>query len=282
MEPKSFNSVKSAARVLDLLEYFSDADRPPSFIDISRDLRIPKSSLSHLLADLTKRGYVEHLPDIARYRLGPALKVLVRRAERPRLLEDLLMPVLRRLNERLNETNAFYVLKDDQVAVVATESGKQPLTYQMQVGHMAPLHAFSAGKVALSSYSDADLKRYFSQVKRRRRTERTICDEPSIRRQLKQIRSTGYGYSRSEHTRGVVGTARAVIVDGEFVGVLNISVPEARMDERMLSAVQQELRKTADEIVSILRRAGYHQIDRPVGHGHNGRIGVGTDNAGHH
>jgi DNA-binding IclR family transcriptional regulator len=258
-------SVKSASRVLDLLEYFGEADRPLSFIELSRDLRIPKSSLFHLLADLTARGYVEHLPDIARYRLGPALKRLVHRAERPRLLADFLTPVLRRLNERLNETNAFYVLKEDQVAVVATESGKQPLTYQMRVGQMAPLHTFSAGKVALSTYSEAELKRYFSQAKRGRHTEHTICDEPSIRRQLKQIRATGFGHSRSELARGVVGTACVVMVDGVFVGVLNISVPEVRMDQRMLAAVQHELRKTGDEIASILRRAGYHEIERPVG-----------------
>jgi hypothetical protein len=86
----------------------------------------------------------------------------------------------------------------------------------------------------------------------------------------------------SELARGVVETARAVVVEGVFIGVLNISVPEARTDERMLAAVQQELRKTVDEIAAILRRAGYHEIDRPVGHGHDRRIRVSADDAGHH
>ena len=61
--------------------------------------------------------------------------------------------------------------------------------------------------------------------------------EASIRRQLKQIRATGFGHSRSELARGVVGTARAVTVNGTLAGVLNISVPEARMDSRLLATI---------------------------------------------
>jgi hypothetical protein len=59
------------------------------------------------------------------------------------------------------------VLKDNRVAVIATENGTQPLTYQMRVGDSAPLYTFSAGKVALSFYSEAELKYYFAHVKPR-------------------------------------------------------------------------------------------------------------------
>jgi IclR family acetate operon transcriptional repressor len=282
MKPGGSPAVKSAGRVLDLLERFGQAERPLSFIELSRDLRIPKSSLFHLLADLTARSYVEHLPDISRYRPGPALDILIRRSGRGRSLADLVTPVLRRLNERLNETNAYYVLKDNRVAVIATENGTQPLTYQMRVGDSAPLYTFSAGKVALSFYSEAELKYYFAHVKREPRTDRTLREEAAIRRQLKQIRITGFGYSRSELARGVVGTARAVTVDGALAGVLNISVPEARMDDRLLATIHEQLNSATAELSSILRRAGHHEIDRAIGHGHDRGVGVGADDAGHH
>jgi DNA-binding IclR family transcriptional regulator len=282
MKPAAPPSVKSASRVLDLLERFADAERPLSFIELSRDLRIPKSSLFHLLANLTVRGYVEHMPEISRYRLGPALEIVARRSGNVRSLADLVTPVLRRLNERLNETNAYYVLKDNRVEVIATESGRQPLTYQMRVGDSAPLYAFSAGKVALSFFSEAGLKYYFANVKRKPYTARTLCDKAVIRRQLKQIRTTGFGQSRSELARGVVGTARAVTIDGVLAGVLNISVPEARMDRQLLATVQEQLKGATAELSSILRRAGHHEIDRAVGHGHDRGVGIGADDAGHH
>ena len=141
----------------------------------------------------------------------------------------------------------------------------------------APLYTFSAGKVALSFYSEAELKYYFAHVKREPRTDRTLREEAAIRRQLKQIRITGFGYSRSELARGVVGTARAVTLDGTLAGILNISVPEARMDDRLLATIHEQLKSATAELSSILRRAGHHEIDRAIGHGHNRGVGVGAD-----
>lgn len=256
MKPIPVPAVKSASRVLDLLECLGDSRRPVSFLELSRELNIPKSSLFHLLGDLTARHYVEHLPDVSRYRLGPAVAALVKNAAVDRSLADLVMPVLRRLNERLNETNAYYVLKNDRVVVVATESGKQPLSYQMRAGDSGSLYTFSAGKVALSFYSESELKRYFAQIKRYAHTERTICSEVSIRRQLKQIRATGFGQSRGELARGVVGTARAVTLDGDLAGVLNISVPDARMDNRLQAIIHKELVAVTAELSGVL--GGHH------------------------
>jgi DNA-binding IclR family transcriptional regulator len=102
------------------------------------------------------------------------------------------------------------------------------------------------------------LRRYFAQVKRHPHTNRTICDEPAIRRQLKRIRATGFGHSRGELARGVVGTGRAVTIDGVLAGVLNISVPDARMDRPLLTRIYGELKNTAAELATILGRAGHH------------------------
>ena len=72
------------------------------------------------------------------------------------------------------------------------------------------------------------------------------------------------GHEPNGHCRGtssfpgVVGNARAVTIDGVFAGILNISVPEARMDNRLLVTIHQELKEATMELASILRRAGHH------------------------
>ena len=86
MKPRGSPAVKSASRVLDLLECLGVSKQPLSFLELSRELRIPKSSLFHLLGDLTARKYVEHLPDVSRYRLGPALAELLKNATGERSL----------------------------------------------------------------------------------------------------------------------------------------------------------------------------------------------------
>ena len=36
------------------------------------------------------------------------------------------------------------------------------------------------------------------------------------------------------------------------------------------------------ELSSILGRAGHHEIDRAVGHGHHRSVGISADDRGHH
>src|SRR3990170_2281344 len=63
--------VKSAIRVLDMLEMLSTAAGQLGVSDIARRLGIPKSSTSMLLATLETRGYVIG-DDTRRFRLNPA------------------------------------------------------------------------------------------------------------------------------------------------------------------------------------------------------------------
>ena len=55
----SLNGVKSASRVLDLLEIFAAAPSPLGVSELARRLSIPKSSVSALLRTLLLRGYLE-------------------------------------------------------------------------------------------------------------------------------------------------------------------------------------------------------------------------------
>jgi DNA-binding IclR family transcriptional regulator len=53
-------TVKSARRVLELLEYVSDKRRTVTVMDVSRELQYPQSSTSELLSCLVQLGYLRH------------------------------------------------------------------------------------------------------------------------------------------------------------------------------------------------------------------------------
>src|SRR5213594_868726 len=70
--PAYSDSIKSAERVLDIMEALADGQsRTMRLAELSRQLGIPKSSLHGLLRVLVNRGYVDlELPGKT-YRLGP-------------------------------------------------------------------------------------------------------------------------------------------------------------------------------------------------------------------
>ncbi|RYZ00913.1 MAG: MarR family transcriptional regulator, partial [Comamonadaceae bacterium] len=62
--------VKSAFRVLDLLELLAGTGRAMTHSELARRSGIPKSSLTQLLRTLVQRGYVDQVPESLQFQLG--------------------------------------------------------------------------------------------------------------------------------------------------------------------------------------------------------------------
>lgn len=62
--------VKSAARVLDILELFREAEGDLGLTEVARKLSLPKSSAHGLVNTLVARGYLHFHPDTRSYSLG--------------------------------------------------------------------------------------------------------------------------------------------------------------------------------------------------------------------
>src|SRR5579863_3224956 len=167
-------AVKSLDRGLDILEYVAGCSEPPSFSQLLTNLRIPRSSLFHLLTNLLSRNFLERDPKTERYRLGREIAAIARKVRKPSL-RDRVMPLLHQLSLEVSETCGFYVQSGDSVEVVASAISTQALTYTMKVGMTAPLYAVSAGKIVLSELPTAGLAQYLARTDFVPVTPHTIC-----------------------------------------------------------------------------------------------------------
>ena len=94
MQPAESGSVKSAMRVLDLLEYLRRWNAAQTHTQIAAQLAIPKSSLTQLLKTLVSRGYLDYDPASKGYFLGPAIAALGQRSAETRDLASVAETVL--------------------------------------------------------------------------------------------------------------------------------------------------------------------------------------------
>ncbi|WCT72857.1 IclR family transcriptional regulator [Sphingomonas naphthae] len=236
-------AVKSADRVLDLLELLARADQPLSHADIAARLAIPKSSLTPLLRNLARRGYLEIAPDGRNHRLGPALATLARAAGRRDLAEDA-MPFLREATRETGESSAFNQLRGQEVEVVATVIGSHRLVTHMRLGDRAPLYATSSGKLILAYMPDAFQRDYIADIRFQSWTPHTITSRAALRDELAAVRESGFAYSREEWTPGIVGIG-AVLLDEQDqpIGAVNHAVPVARYDEAADARARHSLRR---------------------------------------
>lgn len=219
--------VKSALRTLDIIEYVVARDRPVVAQEIAAALVIPVSSLSYLLNTLADRGYLAR--DGRRYTPGPGLARLQTSAG-GFALADRVAPLVRALRVQLGETASFFVRKGWEVEALVTETSEHALRYAVQMGTRTALHGFAAGKAILAALPDAEIEAYLADAERVAFTPATITSADELRREIAAIRQTGIARTREEHTPGIQGIGRAVIVAGETLGAFSVAVPTVRFD----------------------------------------------------
>lgn len=241
MKPSIGDAVKSADRVLDLLETLVNVKTPQSFAALSRDLNIPKSSLFQLLRNLLSRGYVRQESKSGCYSLGPKMEELLKQL-RSDSLKEIVSPFVDAACQALNETAAFYVRSRDTVIVLSTAGGGQALSYTMNVGDAAPIYAVSAGRAILAEDSAEDLNSYLNNLKPQAFTRQSKSNILEIREVIEHAAQCGFGYAFEEYTQGIVGIGKVVKYNDEPIGALNFAIPVARFDEeqdRMARSILQ-------------------------------------------
>jgi DNA-binding IclR family transcriptional regulator len=246
MQDATQGTVKSADRVLDLLELLARRGQDMSHTDIGEALEIPKSSLTQLLKNLAARGYIEYSAVSRGYRLGEAVGKLAGKARQGRSILGIVEPVLSDITASIDESSAFNQLKGVQSEVVATVSSSQRLVSHMRKGDLAPLYATSGGKALLAFMPKEQQEHYFQTVRFRPITPNTIKTIKELRRQLKAVRETGVAYVSEEFTPGIVGLAMPILSSsGTALGALSVAVPSVRFNdvarERILKVLNEAL-----------------------------------------
>jgi IclR family acetate operon transcriptional repressor len=234
--------VKSATRTLDIIEYVVAHPRPLVAQEIATALGIPVSSLSYLLATLVDRNYL--VREGRRYSPGAGLEKLQLHAE-AYTLADRAAPLVRTLRVQLNETTSFWVREGWEIEALVTESSEQALRYAVPTGNRMPLHPLAAGKALLANLTDAELDRYFAETERLRYTPSTVTGEKALRKEVAEIRQTGFSFTDEEFSLGIIGIGRAVTMAGETIGALSVAIPKARCDEATRTRVTDLLERTA-------------------------------------
>lgn len=158
MATSASRTIKSAHRVLEILEYFDQDRRYATVMDMSRTLNYPQSSTSELLRCLTRLGYLHY--SRARRTYSPTARVALLGAwVKPSLFRG--GPVLSAIDEVAkitNETvalstNSNYVLRHLHVIHGSNESA-----VDAHGGDELPLLHSPQGRLLLSSYRNEHVR----------------------------------------------------------------------------------------------------------------------------
>ncbi|WP_439533146.1 IclR family transcriptional regulator [Polymorphobacter sp.] len=195
--------VKSAARVLAVLELFDEDRRPLSATDIVQRLRWPQSSTVALLKTLVGLGYLAHDPFERRYL--PTMRVAMLGGW---LVDGLgsdrrLSALVRTIQSDTAETVALTTQSDLEMQFLHVERGTRPLALTVMAGDRTALLTTVIGIVALSGRPDALIARYVERTNERVRDPSQHADLGHVMAQVAAVRAAGFGEGDSEFSAGV-------------------------------------------------------------------------------
>lgn len=244
-------SVQSVSKALDILEIFLEGRREMALSEIAASLKMNKATARRLIATLVKRGYIYQKENRGKYSLGMIYLNFSGAIKSNMPFRNLAVPYLMRLSQEINES----------VILSLNESKNRVLTetFQDAADHVLKalpsesatvlLHSTCLGKIALSSFSDEELERYFNNRPIERRTPNTITNLNDMKYILKAVREEGVAYDDEEDSLGVRGVA-AALHDGEdsIIGSIGVLAPTVRMTRNQMKKLGTILKTYAQQI----------------------------------
>ncbi len=237
--------VKSARRVLEILELFASTDRPLALRDVAAILALPKSSAHMLLGTLEQRGYLvrtggDHfdlLPamrDSGGWIGGPSGRIF--RAAHP---------VLDALVERLQETVVLGAPTNGlDIRILSHRPSPQAIRYDVSQTKVIPGYCTAMGHAVLSRLPEDEVRAYLERADLKPLTPLTLTDPDAILARLRQDRAQGFALNIDERFEGAAGAAVAICApDGRPHAALNVVT------------VTPRFRRRQDEILSALTEA---------------------------
>jgi len=238
--------VKSADRVLLILELIARRKGGLKHTEIADSLKIPQSSLSKLLATLVANEYLTFDKENKRYRLGPQILTLS-----TRYLSDLdvvrfAQPAIDDLAYRTGESASLAIKKGTEAMFVCKQESSQAIIPRLGIGERVPLYATAVGKVLLAYLPEEELDRFIKSVELAPLTEFTITDPRSLLRELRLIRKRKIAYSREEQIKGLFAMAAPIFdLTNRVVAGMTVVTPKVRFNKKKDVLIRDVLAESA-------------------------------------
>ncbi|MGZ4650011.1 MAG: IclR family transcriptional regulator [Kineosporiaceae bacterium] len=225
--------VPAARQVLELLDALARQPGPVPAAALVRELGLPRSTVYHLLGELTRAGLAVHFPEERRYGLGVHALELGTDYLRQEPLARLARPILARLVDRVGQSAHLAVLHGREVLYVVEERapGRPPLV--TDVGVRLPAQLTASGRAVLADLPAAHVRALFPDpdafVDRHGIGPRSLS---ALRRVLVEVRRAGYATEDGEVTPGFASVAAAAHDHtGHPVAGLAVTFPAMDVDD---------------------------------------------------
>lgn len=193
----SVSPVKSAVRVLEILEYFQRERSPRQLKDICEALGYPQSSGTVLLKNLVALGYLSH--DRATRGYFPTLKVggLGDWVEHALFGQGQIFEIMRDLHSATGEAVSVALQNDVYMQYIRVIQSIHPLRFHTEEGSMRPLTLSATGWMLMSTHPDREVDRLIRRANIATAEQALRQPMDLMMQRIREVRASGTAYAEN-------------------------------------------------------------------------------------
>ena len=235
-------------KAFSILRLLSKSDAGQTISDLSRQLRISKSTVLGIVSALQDVGAVTRDVESRRYTLGLTLFELGRAVDERIDLNEVARPFMRDLMHKTRESVFLGTRSGDHVTILEIVESTKDLKITAPIGTRIPLLAGAIGKVFLASIPRDQAEKLARPKALRRYTDNTITDPARFLLEVEQARRDGYALDHEEYIPGVRAVAAPIGNGGRKLSAVWVVGFTPSMDKENMERIAQETRRTAEAI----------------------------------
>nr|WKF59738.1 Pca regulon regulatory protein [Paraburkholderia busanensis] len=244
--------VPGLERGLRILTEFSPREPVLGAPELSRRLKIPRTTVFRLLQTLESLGFLERADKDRNYRLGVAVLRLGFEYLSSLELTDLGLPVIEALRDDTGLTTHIVIRDGRDVVFVAKAQSHAPIfsSVKVNVGTRLPAHATTHGQVLMGDMTIDELRKLYPEPELERFTKQTPVTLDDLYERIRDDARRGFAISESSFERGISVVSAPVRNDtGRIVAVITTTIPRHEIDASLLdSGLIDKVRRAADEL----------------------------------
>lgn len=236
--------VKSAQRVLELLEFFAEERRPCSVGEISRSLGYPQSSTSVLLKSLALAGYLDHDTRSGLYIPNVRIALITAWIHDRLYSEQHLLHLMEQVLTKTGHTVMIGCRKDIHVRYLHVLQSTREGRFTARIGALRPLFHSAAGKMLLSGLPQREVSLLLRKANAQAGSAEELRELPAVLQELETVRQQGYALSQGTSMPGAAALA-IFLPTGQEREPLTLSV----------GGPMAEIQAACADLLQILREA---------------------------
>jgi IclR family transcriptional regulator, KDG regulon repressor len=247
----SSGSVQKAFQILELLNASS---RGWNISEMSRKLKIPKSTTHVLVSTLDQMGYIKRCQYSRRFQLSTKMFGLGQKSLVATPLPDLSLAHIRQLVQEVSLTAHVGILEKNQIVFIQKADGPGLIKFDTYIGKCSDLHCTALGK-CLSAFLpeesiDALLKGYVFN----RFTRKTISSRSGFLLELNNVRRNGFALDDEEEELGVRCIAVPIFTGRDVIAAVSVTGTLSQIRSEDIEKIAKAAKRTAARIAIAVNR----------------------------